>query len=319
MLTVDRRSRRSSTPTRGAPRVVLRAPADPVASRRCSEHAPRHRARGRVDRRGAGAIGLRERRRLADRWPPDRLRGLAPRRGRADDPRLLPLRRPAGRPDRPVGDGAVRAVRARTAASSGAAPPTTRASCTCTSRPPRRSSRRAGSCRSTCKFLFEGEEEHSSAGLDELARGQPGPPRGRRRRDQRHRLLRGQRPGDHDVAARHGLRPDRRDRRRRSTSTRAASAAPSRTRPTRSRGSSPSSSTTTAASACPASTTTSCRRRARSGSRSAACRSTRATSTRSTGVPELVAGEPGFSLLECSGVRPTLDVNGIWGGFTGEG
>ena len=37
------------------------------------------------------------------------------------------------------------------------------------------------------------------------------------------------------------------------------------------------------------------------------------------GVPELVAGEPGFSLLECMGVRPTLDVNGIWGGFTGEG
>ncbi|HXG25727.1 MAG TPA: dipeptidase [Candidatus Binatia bacterium] len=40
---------------------------------------------------------------------------------------------------------------------------------------------------------------------------------------------------------------------------------------------------------------------------------------RVTGVPELVPGEPGFSLLECMGVRPTLDVNGIWGGFTGEG
>jgi acetylornithine deacetylase/succinyl-diaminopimelate desuccinylase-like protein len=38
-----------------------------------------------------------------------------------------------------------------------------------------------------------------------------------------------------------------------------------------------------------------------------------------TGVPELVAGEPGFSILECIGIRPTLDVNGIWGGFTGEG
>jgi acetylornithine deacetylase/succinyl-diaminopimelate desuccinylase-like protein len=38
-----------------------------------------------------------------------------------------------------------------------------------------------------------------------------------------------------------------------------------------------------------------------------------------TGVPELVPGEPGFSLLECMGVRPTLDVNGLWGGFTGEG
>jgi len=38
-----------------------------------------------------------------------------------------------------------------------------------------------------------------------------------------------------------------------------------------------------------------------------------------TGVPHLVAGEPGFSVLECMGIRPTLDVNGIWGGFTGEG
>ena len=40
---------------------------------------------------------------------------------------------------------------------------------------------------------------------------------------------------------------------------------------------------------------------------------------RETGVKELVAGEPGFSILECKGIRPTLDVNGIWGGFTGEG
>jgi acetylornithine deacetylase/succinyl-diaminopimelate desuccinylase-like protein len=38
-----------------------------------------------------------------------------------------------------------------------------------------------------------------------------------------------------------------------------------------------------------------------------------------TGVSALVAGEPGYSVLECLGVRPTLDVNGIWGGFTGEG
>ena len=38
-----------------------------------------------------------------------------------------------------------------------------------------------------------------------------------------------------------------------------------------------------------------------------------------TGVPALVAGEPGYSLLECKGIRPTLDVNGLWGGFTGEG
>jgi acetylornithine deacetylase/succinyl-diaminopimelate desuccinylase-like protein len=32
-----------------------------------------------------------------------------------------------------------------------------------------------------------------------------------------------------------------------------------------------------------------------------------------------VAGEEGFTTLERVGIRPTLDVNGIWGGYTGEG
>jgi len=36
------------------------------------------------------------------------------------------------------------------------------------------------------------------------------------------------------------------------------------------------------------------------------------------GLPALV-GEAGFSTLERRATRPTLDVNGIWGGFTGEG
>jgi acetylornithine deacetylase/succinyl-diaminopimelate desuccinylase-like protein len=36
------------------------------------------------------------------------------------------------------------------------------------------------------------------------------------------------------------------------------------------------------------------------------------------GVPALV-GEVGFTTLERRATRPTLDVNGIWGGFTGEG
>ena len=36
------------------------------------------------------------------------------------------------------------------------------------------------------------------------------------------------------------------------------------------------------------------------------------------GLPSLV-GESGFSTLERRGARPTLDVNGIWGGFQGEG
>lgn len=34
---------------------------------------------------------------------------------------------------------------------------------------------------------------------------------------------------------------------------------------------------------------------------------------------EEVAGEAGYSTLERTGIRPTLDVNGIWGGYTGEG
>ena len=36
------------------------------------------------------------------------------------------------------------------------------------------------------------------------------------------------------------------------------------------------------------------------------------------GVPALV-GEAGYTVLERKGARPTLDVNGIWGGFQGEG
>jgi acetylornithine deacetylase/succinyl-diaminopimelate desuccinylase-like protein len=36
------------------------------------------------------------------------------------------------------------------------------------------------------------------------------------------------------------------------------------------------------------------------------------------GVKELL-GEKGYTTLERTGIRPTLDVNGIWGGYTGEG
>ena len=102
---------------------------------------------------------------------------LAPRAGRADGHRLLPLRRPAGRPARPVGDRRRSSRSSRTAGCSAAARPTTRASSTCTCGRPRRSWRRAARCRSTCKFVFEGEEESSSVHLDAVARGQPRPAR----------------------------------------------------------------------------------------------------------------------------------------------
>ncbi|MEN6437687.1 MAG: dipeptidase [Syntrophobacter sp.] len=36
------------------------------------------------------------------------------------------------------------------------------------------------------------------------------------------------------------------------------------------------------------------------------------------GIPEF-AGEPGYTLLERKGARPTLDINGLWGGFSAEG
>lgn len=39
---------------------------------------------------------------------------------------------------------------------------------------------------------------------------------------------------------------------------------------------------------------------------------------KSIGIEE-VQGEEGYSTIERTGIRPTLDVNGIWGGYTGEG
>ncbi|MGI8929723.1 MAG: dipeptidase [Candidatus Limnocylindria bacterium] len=38
-----------------------------------------------------------------------------------------------------------------------------------------------------------------------------------------------------------------------------------------------------------------------------------------TGVPASMDGEPGYSLLERLSARPTFDINGIWGGYIGEG
>lgn len=42
------------------------------------------------------------------------------------------------------------------------------------------------------------------------------------------------------------------------------------------------------------------------------------TYMRSLGVKDLM-GEKGYTTIERTGIRPTLDLNGIWGGYTGEG
>ncbi len=74
-----------------------------------------------------------------------------------------------------------------------------------------------------------------------------------------------------------------------------------------------------AASGSRASTTRSWRSRTRSGpSIAASCRSTR-TSTGRTAASQGLVGEVGYSTLERRATRPTLDVNGIWGGFQGHG
>ena len=82
--------------------------------------------------------------------------------------------------------------------------------------------------------------------------------------------------------------------------------------------SSPGSRAPTAGSASPASTTTSCRCPRRIGRPSRRCPFDEDAYQAHLGLPALV-GEAGFTTLERRAARPTLDVNGIWGGFEGEG
>ena len=152
-----------------------------------------------------------------------------------------------------------------------------------------------------------------------LARGEPRAARGRRRDHQRHGLLRGQHPGDHARPARDHVRPDRRRSGPPSTSIPVATAASSRTRPTPSPRSSPRSRARTAGSGSRASTTTSSpltdggpggvrRAAVRRGGVPAGASACRRSSARS-----------GTRCSSDAAARPTLDVNGIWGGFQGEG
>ena len=67
-----------------------------------------------------------------------------------------------------------------------------------------------------------------------------------------------------------------------------------------------------------ASTTTWCPSARPTGQPTRPCRSTRPTYQAALDVPALT-GEAGYTTLERKSGRPTLDVNGIWGGYQGEG
>ena len=102
------------------------------------------------------------------------------------------------------------------------------------------------------------------------------------------------------------------------TSTRAATAGRSRTRPTRWPGSSPRSRARTAGSGSRASTTRSWPSPTKSTPRIAELPFDEDEYRERRHVGELV-GEVGYSTLERRATRPTLDVNGLWGGFQGHG
>ena len=165
--------------------------------------------------------------------------------------------------------------------------------------------------------MFEGEEESGSEQPRRVADGQPGAPRRRRRGHQRHGLLRGQPAGDHDRPARPHVRPDRRvgtpiDLHSGSYGGAVENPANALAR------SSPRSRAPTAGSGSRASTTTSSPLTDADRAAFAALPFDEEAFRASSACPRWSAS-PASRTLERRGARPTLDVNGIWGGFQGEG
>ena len=197
-------------PCRRAPRVLPGADPDPehlgAAGARRGLSPGRRMDRRRPGPGGHGARRGRPRRAATRSSMPTGSTPTAPHR-----PRLLPLRRPAGRPARPVDVAAVRAGRRRQpdpgprrGRRQGPAP-----------RPP---PGHRGAARNARQAAREPADPVRGRGGVELATtstpgfGRTASAWPRTRLDQRHGVLRGQHPGDHRRPARPAVHPDRRDR-----------------------------------------------------------------------------------------------------------
>ena len=179
------------------------------------EHADDCRRAGRVDRRDLRRIGIEHVEVAETGGHPIVYGDWLHAAGRPDGPRLLPLRRPAGRPARALGLAAVRAGRRRR--------PDARPRRVRRQGPdPHASPRRGGAprdaaarCRSTCSSSSRARRSRAASTSTRWLEANRERARGRRRDHQRHGLLRGQRARDHRRPAGHDVRPDRRRRDRR--------------------------------------------------------------------------------------------------------